>query len=68
MSGPGGVEFDLNLSPFLLDGSQLELHDRAQIEFAVVKSLVNELGGQIWLSQAEEGGLAIAIRFKQQEL
>jgi len=65
---PGGAGLDLNLSPFLLDGSQIEQLDQVQIEFAVVKSLVSELGGQVWLSQAEGSGLVIAIRFMQQEL
>jgi signal transduction histidine kinase len=52
----------------LLDGSKLKQLDQAQIEFAVVKSLVKELGGQVWVSQTEGGGLVIAIRFTQEEL
>jgi signal transduction histidine kinase len=64
-SRPADADLDQNFSPFLLDGSQLQQLDQAQIEFAVVKSLVSELDGQVWLSQSEEGGLAIAICFKE---
>jgi DNA-binding response OmpR family regulator len=60
----GAIEMDFNTSPLLLDGSKLRQLDRAQIEFAVVKSLVKELGGQVWISQTEGGGLVIAIRFR----
>lgn len=59
-----GSEWELNVSPSLVDGSGLKQLDRAQIEFAVVKSLVMELGGQVWISQAQGGELAIAICFK----
>jgi len=60
-----GSEWEMNVSPFLVDSSELKQLDRAQIEFAVVKSLVMELGGQVWLSQTQGGELAIAICFKQ---
>jgi signal transduction histidine kinase len=59
----GATEMDFNTSPLLLDGSKLRQLDKAQIEFAVVKSLVKELDGQVWVSQTEGGGLVIAIQF-----
>ncbi|NIM93692.1 MAG: response regulator [Anaerolineales bacterium] len=69
VTDPGTIIGELETMPDtdLAIENTSELMERSEIELAVAKSYVKQIGGQLWMRRTEGGGAAVAICLPKQD-
>jgi len=63
VSGAGFNSYAMDLMPTMESRQELgkESFNHGQMELAIVKSIAEQMGYQVWIQQNEKGGLSIAV-------